>query len=239
MQPPTAVILAGGLGTRIKHLLDGRPKPLAEVAGKPFLEWLIRYLARQGIEKFIVSAGYRADMIAEFCATLALPNVRIRSVAEDSPQGTAGGFLQAVAGDQSKSWLVCNGDSLVCANLASFLSLHESDPEDGRLLALHVEDSSRYGNLRVDEQGYLAAFNEKVAGTGLINAGVYLLRARVLEHSSTKRPLSFETDLFPALLREGKRIRVDKVTAPFIDIGTESSLQEAEAFITRIKNIEM
>ena len=233
MQPPTAVILAGGLGTRIRHLLDGRPKPLAMVAGKPFLEWVIRYLAQQGIENFIVSAGYRADLIADFCAALALPNVCVRAVEEASPQGTAGGFLHAAAGDASKSWLVCNGDSLVCANLASFLSLQETDPEDGRLVALHVEESSRYGNLRVDAHGCLAAFDEKVAGSGLINAGIYLLRARLLDRLPDQRPLSFETDWFPALLKEGRRFRVDKVSAPFIDIGTESSLREAEAFITQ------
>ena len=163
--------------------------------------------------------------------SMAVPKVRIRSVAENAPQGTAGGFFHAIAGDASESWLVCNGDSLVCANLTSFLALEERDPEDGRLLGLHVEDSSRYGNLRIDERGCLAAFNEKVAGSGLINAGVYLLRARLRSRFPAQRPLSFETDWFPARLKEGLRFRVDKVSAPFIDIGTESSLQAAEKFI--------
>ena len=229
MPKPSVVILAGGLGTRIRHLLDGQPKPLAPVAGKPFLEWVIRFYARQGLEDFIVAAGYRADLIEAFCRSLALPGVRVRCVAEPSPLGTAGGFCHAVTADASESWLVCNGDSLVCADLADFLKL--VDAEDARLLALKVTDASRYGNLAVDARGLLTSFNEKVAGCGLINAGVYLLRSRLLARFPSERPLSFETDVFPALLREQMRIRVTEVAAPFIDIGTESSLREAEAFI--------
>lgn len=233
MQKPTAVILAGGLGTRISHLLEGLPKPLAPVAGKPFLEWVIRYYARQGLGNFVVSAGYRADLIADFCRTLDLPGVHVRCVAEATPQGTAGGFCHAVAGDRSESWLICNGDSLVCADLSSFLSFGKGDPEEARLLALQMEECGRYGNLALDERGCLTAFHEKVAGKGLINAGVYLLRSGLLARFPAQRPLSFETECFPSLLKENVMIRVDKVSAPFIDIGTESSLREAEAFILR------
>ena len=231
MPKPSVVILAGGLGTRIRHLLDGQPKPLAPVAGKPFLEWVIRYYARQGLDNFILSAGYRSDLIEEFCRSLNLPGLRVRCVAEPSPLGTAGGFCHAATTGSSESWLVCNGDSLVCADLAAFLTLGADDPEDARLLALKVTDASRYGNLAVDERGLLTSFNEKAPGCGLINAGVYLLRSRLLARFPSQRPLSFETDVFPMLLKENARIRVAEVAAPFIDIGTESSLREAEAFI--------
>ncbi len=228
---PTAVILAGGLGTRIRHLLDGRPKPLAMVAGKPFLEWVIRFLARQGISNLIISAGYRAEMIADFCAGFPEPEIKVRCVAEPVPQGTAGGFLEAIAGDQSPSWLVCNGDSLVCADLRRFFAESDDNEVDGALVGLHVADGSRYGNLRCDDQSNLTGFDEKTTTSNLINGGIYLLRPRLLGTFPQTRPLSFETDVFPALVRAGARIRLHRVEAPFIDIGTEASLQEAEIFI--------
>lgn len=227
---PTAVILAGGLGTRIRRVLGDRPKPLAPVAGKPFLEWLILFLAKQGIARVIVSAGYRAEMVASFCASLAVPGVSVACVAERVPLGTAGGFLEAIASDPSGLWLVCNGDSVVCAELRKFIEgFRESD--DAAMLALQVEEGSRYGNLSCDPAAYLTGFVEKSAQTGLINAGVYLLRRRTLPHFPAQRPLSFENDVFPTLLQADAKIRVYTVRAPFIDIGTESSLGEAESFI--------
>ena len=231
MTQPTAVILAGGLGTRIRHLLGDRPKPLAVVAGRPFLEWLIRFLAKQGFTDIIVSAGYHAEMVAAFCAQLGLENVNVRCVIEETPLGTAGGFLNAIENDRNANWLVCNGDSLVCADLRRFSRILDDAPVEGALLALPVEDSSRYGRIRVDDESDLIAFNEKAGGPGLINAGVYLLRKRAAAQFPDRRPLSFEMDVFPNLLRSGAKIRVEKVAAPFIDIGTESSLHAAGHFI--------
>ncbi len=228
---PTAIILAGGLGTRIRHLLDGRPKPLAIVAGRPFLEWVIRFLGKQGIRNMIISAGYRAEMIADFCAGFPIRGIHPRCVTETTPQGTAGGFLEAMASDQSPAWLVCNGDSLVCADLRGFIAELDDSEIDGALIALEVADGSRYGNLRFDEHSNLTAFDEKAGNSNLINGGIYLLRPRLLADFPQKRPLSFETEVFPALVRAGARIRLHRVSAPFIDIGTEASLQEAENFI--------
>jgi NDP-sugar pyrophosphorylase family protein len=170
-------------------------------------------------------------LIEDFCRSLDLPGVAVRCVAESSPLGTAGGFCHAVHADNSASWLVCNGDSLVCADLSSFLLLGATDPEEARLLALKVTDCSRYGNLAVNEHGHLTSFNEKVPGRGLINAGVYLLRSGLLARFSSQRPLSFENEVFPSLINQNTLIRVEEVAAPFIDIGTESSLRAAETFI--------
>ena len=101
---------------------------------------------------------------------------------------------------------------------------------DGALIGLRSDDSARYGNLQCDGQSNLLSFNEKTPGGGLISAGVYLLRRALLDSFPQKRPLSFETDLFPALLQAGKKIRVHEVRAAFIDIGTEQTFREAESF---------
>lgn len=231
MEQPTAVVLAGGLGTRIQHVLAGRPKPLAPVAGKPFLEWLLRYLKAQQIRRVIISAGYRAEMIEVFASSVALPELNTTVIAEHTPQGTAGGFLEAIADAQSATWIVTNGDSLVCADLRGFISELGDETVDAALVGLHVDDASRYGTLRCDSESNLLAFAEKTPGAGLINAGIYLFRHRAVASFPRQRPLAFETDVFPALLGGGAKIRVHKVTAPFIDIGTEASLREAEDFI--------
>ncbi len=113
-----AVILAGGLGTRVRHILPGIPKPMAVVAGRPFLEWVIRFLVRQGIKKIRVSTGYMADVICQFAKQIRIAEIDIRCVPEATALGTAGGFLNAIRGEPKEdiSWLACNGDSLVLAN---------------------------------------------------------------------------------------------------------------------------
>ncbi len=95
--PIVAVVLAGGQGTRIRHLLPDLPKPMAPVLGRPFLEWLVRYLAGQGIGEVIVSTGYKAEVIEGHFARLALPGIRVSCVSEAEPLGTGGGFLQAAS----------------------------------------------------------------------------------------------------------------------------------------------
>jgi NDP-sugar pyrophosphorylase family protein len=227
MSAPLAVVLAGGQGTRIRHLLGELPKPLAPVAGRPFLEWQLRYLHRQGITRVVLSTGYRAQTIDEFAARLSIPGLEVHCVREEQPLGTGGGFLHAV--EQSEvgegGALVCNGDSLVLAELRALFS-HEGDA----LLAVEVADASRFGSLRASG-GFLQGFAEKRPGAGLINAGVYRFRRATIARFPRKMPLSFEYDVFPALLDAGVRIGVVPCQAPFLDIGTEQTLGEADAFI--------
>lgn len=233
MTLPTTVVLAGGLGTRIRHLLAEKPKPLAEVAGRPFLSWVLAFLAGQGVTEVVVSAGYQAQMIEDFCRTADLKDVAIECVAETTAQGTGGGFLMAAARSDRPSWLVANGDSLICADIRSFVAACQTRGCDAGLIALPVEDGRRFGTLRFDEDGNLLAFAEKQAeaGPGTINAGIYYFHSSTIPKFPKQRPLSFETDVFPELLRLKTNIYVHTVAAPFIDIGTELSLLEAEAFI--------
>jgi len=229
-----AVILAGGLGTRVRHILPGAPKPMARVAGRPFLEWVIRFLVRQGIKEIRVSAGYLASVISQFVDETRIAGIDIRCVVEQNALGTAGGFLNAIQ-DEAKedlSWLVCNGDSLVLADLDPLYKTLEDPTVQAAVLGLRVEDSSRYGGLQIDGYSRLQCFNEKQPGFGLINAGVYLLRGNLTTRFPSYRPLSFEKDVFPCLLSEKVKIRVFSVDAPFLDIGTEEALRLADDFIS-------
>jgi D-glycero-alpha-D-manno-heptose 1-phosphate guanylyltransferase len=224
------VVLAGGLGTRLSGVLPDLPKPMAPVAGRPFVEWVIRYLGQQGIRDVVISTGFRADAFDSHFAGREIPGVEsIRCIAEPSPLGTAGGFLHAASASelQPDAWLVLNGDSLLLCPLQPLLVI---DAKAG-LLARRMEDASRYGSLLLDDEHRLQRFLEKRPGAGLINGGVYLVSSGLLAEFPKKEPLSWEIDVFPTLLDSDATIRAVPVEAPFLDIGLPETLAEAERFV--------
>ncbi|MEA5567849.1 sugar phosphate nucleotidyltransferase [Anabaena sp. UHCC 0399] len=228
-----AVILAGGYGTRIKHLLNGVPKPMVSIAGRPFVEWVVRYLKTQGITKAIISTGYLAEVIEQHFQTHPVDGIQIICCRENTPLGTAGGFLNAVhhSEDVPNIWLVVNGDSLVFANLA-LLSNHFYDKKNsGVIVGLSVNDASRYGSLVCNQFGELENFAEKCTGAGIISVGVYLLKNSLLQEFPDTLPLSFENEVFPLFLSKHFSIQVAITDAAFLDIGTPESLAQAESFI--------
>lgn len=230
-----AVILAGGAGTRVRHLLGELPKPMAPVEGRPFLEWQVRYLARQGVQRLVLSTGYRAETIAAHFASRPVRGVRTVCVAEPQPLGTGGGLLWAVrqSGERAQAWLVLNGDTLCFADLRR-VARHLADPQiAGVLLAREVENAARYGSLTLDARGCLAGFVEKRPGRGLVNAGLYLFRAALLEEFPAQTPLSLEREVFPALTARGRLLKVETMPAPFLDIGTPETLPLAAEFVRR------
>jgi NDP-sugar pyrophosphorylase family protein len=231
----TAVVLAGGFGKRIQHLLPDIPKPMATVNGRSFLEWVVRYLAAQKIRRVILSTGYLAEVVAGNFQSQPVKNVRVNCVPETKPLGTAGGFLNAIAGEKSEpgAWLVLNGDSLAPAPLDKMFESLDDLEVAGAILGVRVADASRFGTISQNARGELAGFSEKKPGAGVINAGVYLFRPSALERFPDGTPLSFETEVFPALVAEKVRLRVCVTDAPFLDIGTPESLPLAEAFIRR------
>src|SRR5271170_4499030 len=201
----TAVILAGGFGTRIKHLLGDLPKPMAPVSGKPFAEWVVRYLAAQKIRNMILSTGYAAETVEKHFQSQPVKNVRVNCVPETKPLGTAGGFLNAISGakENPQAWLILNGDSLAPAPLENFFQILDDEKISGAILGVRVSDASRYGTISQNASGDLTGFNEKKPGAGIINAGIYLFHANVIKKFPKKSPLSFETEVFPALIAAG------------------------------------
>jgi NDP-sugar pyrophosphorylase family protein len=228
----TAVILAGGFGTRIKHLLGDLPKPMAPVNGRPFVEWIVRYLAAQKIRNVVLSTGYLAETIGKHFQPQPVKNIRVNCAPETTPLGTAGGFLNAIRGaNNPEAFLVLNGDSLAPAPLDGFFQSLDDPQISGAILGVRVPDASRFGTILQNANGDLTGFNEKKPGAGIINAGIYLFRAATLEKFPCKSPLSFETEVFPSLISQGARVKVCVTDAPFLDIGTPESLPLAEEFI--------
>ncbi len=229
---PEVVILAGGFGTRVRHLLPDVPKPLAPVAGRPFLEWVVRFYARHGLTRFALSTGFLAEKVAAHFASVPVPGVTVRCCPETTPLGTGGGFLNCIAAGapNGDAWLVVNGDSLVFADPHALVASLQDATIDAAVLGVEMDDAARYGSLQIDAQGRLARFAEKRPGRGTINAGVYAFSRRAFASVPDRRPLSFETDLFPALTAAG-RVTVVRSAAAFLDIGTPDSLSAAEQFI--------
>lgn len=229
----TAVVLAGGLGTRIKHLVPNLPKPMVPVRGRPFLEWVVGYLRQQGIRRVLISNGHLGEVIEKHFAALPGAGVALRCIRESDALGTAGGFLNAVSvsGEKPDAWLVLNGDSLVFADLLAAAAPLNEPQVQGVVVGVSVPDASRYGRVAFDQTGRLLKFEEKQPGVGVINAGVYFFKPALLAQFPPQRPLSFEMDVFPQLLARGARLQVVVTQAPFLDIGTPESLARAESFI--------
>lgn len=229
----TAIVLAGGFGTRVKTLHPNLPKPMIPVAGKPFLEWVFRYWANQGVERVVVSLGHLAEVAREYLRTRPTDRLEILSTMEITPLGTGGAvlFSAAAAGEEGDPLVIANGDSLVVADTRRALERLDDPEVDGVILGVEVEDAGRYGTLSVGANDRLLGFAEKRPGRGLINAGVYVLRRRLLSRFPAKSPLSMETEVFPALLASGAHLLAVPVTGAFLDIGTPESLTQAESFI--------
>ena len=231
MCSPVAILLAGGKGTRLRDRHPDLPKPMIPCGGQPFIEWVIRYFAAQGVSRFVVSLGYLAEVAEVYFRDRPKDDMAIATVREPAPLGTGGGVRFAWDSVPAADVIVANGDSLVLVDLAPAFALLASPEVDAVLLGVHQDDSSRYGTLRVDPDGRLLAFEEKRPGSGLINAGVYLLKSRLRESIPAATPLSMETDVIPRWLADGHRIHVHPCRAPFIDIGTPESLDTTAAFL--------
>ncbi len=228
----SAIILAGGLGSRLQGVRADCPKPLIPCAGRPFIEWVLQWFRRQGIQEFVVSLGHLADVAERYFTERAADGVQLHTVVEPNLLGTAGALRFAWNTIPDRPVLVTNGDSLLLADLEPVWSLWDSSDADGILVGVPQLDASRYGTLAFNAQGRLLAFEEKRPGRGVINAGIYLFRPELLAAIPAQTPLSLERDVFPTWLREHRRLQVCVVEGPFLDIGLPETLAQADDFLT-------
>ena len=221
-----AYILCGGLGTRLRSQVSDRPKVLAPIQGRPFLEILVEHLCRQGVNRFVLCAGYRGEMIQA-----AIPKLRkgceVRLSLEDRPLGTGGALRHALAPDSSDLILALNGDSICPVDLSAMLAKHS---ETGAMLTLalvRAEKAADYGSVRLASDGWIESFAEKATeGTAIVNAGVYLIDAPFFRARAPQGRFSLETDLFPTLATE-HRIQSFVHDGAFLDIGTPERYRDA------------
>jgi D-glycero-alpha-D-manno-heptose 1-phosphate guanylyltransferase len=228
----SVVVLAGGQGTRIRSLHPDVPKPMIEVAGRPFLYWITAYLSHFHLRDFIYSAGYLAEQIEAWSRNSEFPGLLRRVCVEDAPLGTGGGLLNCI--DLCDDIiLVVNGDSLCLGGVAELLQTGADTNVAAGLIGIYQNDAARYGSLDFDPTGgRLRAFREKALGQGHVNAGVYLFRKRALEGFQRDAALSIEHGILPSMIARGEEVRVVALEqAAFIDIGVPETALAASAFI--------
>lgn len=226
-----AIILAGGFGTRLRAVVEDRPKSLAPINGRPFLEYLLDYLVRSGLERFVFSVGYRARQIEEHFGA-SYRGCPIRYALETEPLGTGGGILNALPLTTDETVLVTNGDSLFLADLAAQWKVH-TECSAVATLALHpMRDFARYGRVEVAANGRVLAFREKEAvAEGLINGGVYLLQRDAFARAGLAGAFSLEKDFFGALVAELPFYGMPDA-AYFLDIGIPEDFARAQTDFT-------
>jgi D-glycero-alpha-D-manno-heptose 1-phosphate guanylyltransferase len=214
-----AIILVGGLGTRLRSVVKDVPKPLADVTGKPFLWHLINKLLREDVKRVILSAGYKAELISEFVREY-FHNENIKVVAEKEPLGTGGAIRFSIPNILGNCFFLLNGDSFFDIDLRKFESDSFSIGEFGISIALcEAENSQRFGVVDIDRDFRVMRFREKgLENRGYINAGTYILNKSALESFLRNFPdkFSFEKDVLEKLDLQMIGIPYE---ANFIDIG--------------------
>ncbi|HEX8067337.1 MAG TPA: NDP-sugar synthase [Thermoleophilaceae bacterium] len=223
-----ALVLAGGEGTRLRPLTLTVPKPVLPLAGRPFLTFMLDWLARHGVDEAILSCGYRSDAVRRVLGDLR-DGMRLRYVVEEEPLGTAGPVrLAAEAGVLEDRLLVLNGDTLTDLDLTAELRLHEEAGAEATLALVAVDDTSSYGVVPTHEDGRVEAFLEKVEArsTNRINAGAYVVERSVVDRIEPGRAVSFEREVFPRMAEEGVLYGYP-AEGYWIDIGTPVRYLEA------------
>jgi D-glycero-alpha-D-manno-heptose 1-phosphate guanylyltransferase len=231
-----AVILAGGFGNRLKTVVPDRPKPMADINGRPFLEYLLDFLISQGIYRVILSVGYQHEKIREHFGHH-YQNIELSYAVEERPLGTGGGLLNALLQVTADRVFILNGDTFFRISLAELESEFTGNQAD-LVMALHsVQNRSRYGTVVMDGQGRILKFSEKInrSGSTLINGGIYLMNRTIFSGIDLPETFSMEIDFlekYPDRLRFfGKVFQSD-----FLDIGIPETYQQAQYFFGHPEN---
>ena len=215
----TAIVLAGGLGTRLRAAVADRPKCLAPVGNTTFLALQLELLAERGVQRFVLALGHRAAQVLRAIEPLCERHA-IEPVVETEPLGTGGAVLNAMDATELDECLIANGDTWLDADLDALLRpLAVDDDERVRIGCVLVADRGRYGGIVVGEHGRIAGFEPKGAhGVGLINAGLYRLHRHAFDERAVGSAFSLESDVLPHLVAEGCVTAVP-LEGTFIDIG--------------------
>jgi NDP-sugar pyrophosphorylase family protein len=228
-----AVILAGGLGTRLQSVVADRPKPMALVGSRPFLHYLLVALERQGFDDVVVALGHRAEQVRDHFGTGSELGLRLRYSIEEEPLGTAGALKLAEDLIDADRFLLANGDSYLGADYQPLFDDLTKTSATGVLALHHTDEAGRYGAVETVEDGRVTSFVEKGeppkrAGSSLINAGVYAFDRSLLGRIPAGEPASLERDVLPGLAAEGA-LYGRELAGPFIDIGVPHDYRRLEA----------
>ena len=231
-----AILLCGGMGTRLRSVVSDRPKPMADICGKPFLQYLLEMLRDKGITEVIFALGYMGEMIEEYFQDGSAFGLKIAYSYEEDPLGTGGAIRNALPKIMEEEVLVLNADTYFPMDYQGLYRFHQENDGDFSLATRAVPDISRYGAVRRDAAGRILAWNEKLEDggqplAGEINGGIYVMKKSLIAEIPEGKQ-SLEQDCVPKWLSEGKRIFGLPFEGYFMDIGIPKDYQQ---FITDVE----
>jgi mannose-1-phosphate guanylyltransferase len=218
-----AVILVGGLATRLRPLTINTPKAMVPVLNIPFLEYVIRRLSRHNVREVVLALSHLSQPIEDYFGTGSRFGIRLNYVLEETPLGTAGAVKNAeeFLGD---TFLVLNGDIFTDLDITAMVDFHVNRRAKATIALTPVADPTSYGLIETDTQGRVTRFLEKPSWeqvtTNMINAGTYVLEPDVMSRVPSQTNFSFERELFPPLLEQGEPIYAYPSSTYWMDIGT-------------------
>lgn len=230
----TALILAGGLGTRLRSVVGTQPKVIAEVNERPFLTYILDLLSKTGIRKVILCVGYQAEQVVQTIGP-SYDDMAIEYSKETEPLGTGGALRNSMSLIKTPYCLILNGDSYCSFDYTDLFNFHIQNQSTATIALVEVEDASRYGLIKLGPDNQIIGFQEKQpnAGPGLINSGIYLVNSKSILAIPENRKCSLEQEVFPSWI--GKSFFGYPCQAKiFIDIGLPSSFAEAQNIFSQL-----
>ena len=223
----TAIILAGGLGTRLKKTVPSLPKPMAPILGRPFLEYQMDYWIGQGVNKFILSIGYLNQTVTKHFGRR-YQEASIDYIIEDKPLGTGGALLMAAQG-LNEPFLVLNGDTFFEVDLNLLNDFHKQQRSEWTLSLFRANQSERYMGLKLANNGEIIALESENSDSNLFNGGVYLINPSVFDllDKPSRGKISLENDLLPNFITSGGALYGLECIGKFIDIGLPKDYHRA------------
>ena len=244
-----AILLCGGLGTRLRSVVSDRPKPMADIAGKPFLHYFVRMLSEKGVERFIFALGYMGEQIEAYFRDGREYGISIAYSYEESPLGTGGAIRNALPKMQEEDVLVLNADTYFDTDYRSLFQEQRMKRADMTIASREIEDISRYGAIVKDTDGRVLRWNEKQSGSGEtmpdsaetlarseetapkrgeINGGIYVMKRSLIEKIPVGKQ-SLENDCIPVWLSHSVKIHALPSDGYFMDIGVPEDYRRFQA----------
>jgi mannose-1-phosphate guanylyltransferase len=228
----SAILLVGGMGTRLMPLTSKTPKPMLQVAGVPFTEHQIRKAAQAGISEIVLATSYKAELFEPYFGDGRKFGIKIKYAVEESALGTGGGIRNAAALlDDCDQVVIFNGDVLSGHDLPAQIQFHINNKVDVTLYLTKVTDARAYGCVELSADNQVKSFLEKMENpvSNLINAGCYIFNRKVIDQIPANKVVSVERDTFPSFLSSGVKVYGYLDNSYWLDIGNPEALVKASA----------
>jgi len=228
----SAILLVGGMGTRLMPLTSKTPKPMLQVAGVPFTEHQIRKAAQAGISEIVLATSYKAELFEPYFGNGKKFGIKIKYAVEESALGTGGGIRNAASLlEDCDQVVIFNGDVLSGHDLSAQIQFHINNKADVTLYLTKVEDARAYGCVELLADSQVKSFLEKMENpvSNMINAGCYIFNRKVIDQIPANQVVSVERDTFPSFLSSGVKVYGYLDNSYWLDIGNPQALVKASA----------